>query len=299
MPRSARKAFASSNSPASWPVPGPGRCWPISAPTSSRSRARAAATTPAPGARPSSRTRTARTSSRLLSRLQSRQALDRGRFRDAGRASASCASSRRKRRRADRELQGRRPGEIRPRLREPRDDQPAAGLLLDHRLRPGRPLRGPRRLRLHHPGHGRHHGHHRRAGRRAAEGRRRLRRHLHRPLCGDRHPGGAAQPRPPARAAHRHGAARHDWSACSPTRPELSGLRQVAEAMGNAHPNIAPYQVFPVADGHMLIAGRQRRPVRARLCAILGDPAIAHDERFATNPARVANRGTLSRACSS
>ena len=53
-------------------------------------------------------------------------------------------------------------------------------LLLDHRLRPDRAVRAARRLRLHHPGHGRPHEHHRRArrpaGRRAAEGRRRDRR---------------------------------------------------------------------------------------------------------------------------
>jgi hypothetical protein len=55
-------------------------------------------------------------------------------------------------------------------------DQAGPGLLLDHRLRPGRPLRAPRRLRLPDPGHGRPDVGHRRArrpaGRRPAKGRR-------------------------------------------------------------------------------------------------------------------------------
>jgi hypothetical protein len=70
---------------------------------------------------------------------------------------------------------------------------PRPHLLLDHRLRPERALCAARRLRLHDPGHGRHHVDDRPAGRHAGcgahEDRRRLRRHLHRPLCGDRHPG--------------------------------------------------------------------------------------------------------------
>ena len=37
---------------------------------------------------------------------------------------------------------------------------------------------------------------------------------------------------------------------------------KVPRRMGNAHPNITPYQVFPVADGHIIIATRQRQPVR-------------------------------------
>jgi hypothetical protein len=45
-----------------------------------------------------------------------------------------------------RELQGRRPEEIRPRLRQPESRQSEARLLLDHRLRPDRPLRPARRL---------------------------------------------------------------------------------------------------------------------------------------------------------
>lgn len=59
--------------------------------------------------------------------------------------------------------------------------------------------------------------------------------------------------------------------------------------MGNAHPNIVPYQVFAVADGHFILAiGNDGQ--FTRLCKVLGIEGIAADARFATNPARVANR---------
>lgn len=61
---------------------------------------------------------------------------------------------------------------------------------------------------------------------------------------------------------------------------------------GNAHANIVPYQVFAVADGHIIVAvGNDRQFVR--LCELLGEPALASDERFATNAARVRHRETL------
>lgn len=62
--------------------------------------------------------------------------------------------------------------------------------------------------------------------------------------------------------------------------------------LGNAHPNIVPYQDFPTADGDMILAiGNDGQ--FARFCAIVGHPEWAADERFATNPARVAHRGVL------
>ena len=61
---------------------------------------------------------------------------------------------------------------------------------------------------------------------------------------------------------------------------------------GNAHPNIVPYQVFPSADGHVVIAAGNDEQFR-RLCAFAGLPELADDERFATNAARVRNRDTL------
>ena len=62
--------------------------------------------------------------------------------------------------------------------------------------------------------------------------------------------------------------------------------------LGNAHPNIVPYQVFPVADGHVVIAVGNDGQFK-RLCHILDVPALADDPLYATNPARVKNRTVL------
>jgi crotonobetainyl-CoA:carnitine CoA-transferase CaiB-like acyl-CoA transferase len=59
--------------------------------------------------------------------------------------------------------------------------------------------------------------------------------------------------------------------------------------LGNAHPNISPYEVIPVQDGHIILAVGNDGQFR-RLCTILGIEAVAEDERFATNKARVAHR---------
>ncbi|MGR3838544.1 MAG: CaiB/BaiF CoA transferase family protein [Cognatishimia sp.] len=62
--------------------------------------------------------------------------------------------------------------------------------------------------------------------------------------------------------------------------------------MGNAHPSIVPYQVFPCADGHLVIACGNDRQFAA-LSDALGQAALAQDPRFATNPARVEHRDIL------
>jgi crotonobetainyl-CoA:carnitine CoA-transferase CaiB-like acyl-CoA transferase len=62
--------------------------------------------------------------------------------------------------------------------------------------------------------------------------------------------------------------------------------------MGNAHPNIVPYQVFPTRDGHMVLAVGNDGQF-ARFCEAAGQPQVAADPRFATNPARVAHRAEL------
>jgi crotonobetainyl-CoA:carnitine CoA-transferase CaiB-like acyl-CoA transferase len=62
--------------------------------------------------------------------------------------------------------------------------------------------------------------------------------------------------------------------------------------MGNAHPAVVPYQVFPVADGHVIIACGNDTQF-ARLVALLGAAEMAQDERYRTNAGRVVNRGTL------
>lgn len=64
------------------------------------------------------------------------------------------------------------------------------------------------------------------------------------------------------------------------------------QRMGNAHPNIVPYQVFPTRDGHMVLAvGNDGQFVR--LCEAAGHPALARDQRFTSNPQRVEHRAAL------
>jgi crotonobetainyl-CoA:carnitine CoA-transferase CaiB-like acyl-CoA transferase len=66
----------------------------------------------------------------------------------------------------------------------------------------------------------------------------------------------------------------------------------VPARMGNAHPSIAPYELFQAADRELILAVGNDAQF-ARLCATLGVPGLAADERFATNPARVAARVEL------
>ena len=67
---------------------------------------------------------------------------------------------------------------------------------------------------------------------------------------------------------------------------------KVPQRMGNAHPNITPYQVFPVADGHIIIASGNDGQF-AKLCAVLGEPALAKEEKYIDNKARLAHRAEL------
>ncbi len=62
--------------------------------------------------------------------------------------------------------------------------------------------------------------------------------------------------------------------------------------MGNAHPNLMPYQAFPCRDGWIIIAVGNDGQFR-RFAALLGAPGLADDAEFATNPARVRNRAAL------
>lgn len=60
---------------------------------------------------------------------------------------------------------------------------------------------------------------------------------------------------------------------------------------GNAHTSIVPYQVFPSADGHVIVACGNDGQFR-RLCGVLGT-AWCDDPAYATNPGRVAHRAVL------
>jgi crotonobetainyl-CoA:carnitine CoA-transferase CaiB-like acyl-CoA transferase len=62
--------------------------------------------------------------------------------------------------------------------------------------------------------------------------------------------------------------------------------------LGNAHPSIVPYQSFPTADGEMILAVGNDSQFAA-FCRVAGQPQWSADARFATNAARVQNRGVL------
>ncbi len=70
----------------------------------------------------------------------------------------------------------------------------------------------------------------------------------------------------------------------------------VPHRMGNGHANLAPYQAFACKDGDLIVAvGNDSQFLK--LCRVLG-LALAEDARFATNPARLANRAALIMALS-
>ena len=66
----------------------------------------------------------------------------------------------------------------------------------------------------------------------------------------------------------------------------------VAQRLGNAHPSVAPYDLFATADADIVLAVGTDGQFRA-LTEVLGCPELAGDERFAANSARVANREAL------
>jgi crotonobetainyl-CoA:carnitine CoA-transferase CaiB-like acyl-CoA transferase len=62
--------------------------------------------------------------------------------------------------------------------------------------------------------------------------------------------------------------------------------------MGNAHPSIAPYELFETGEGQLVIAVGTDRQF-SELCRVLGAPELVRDERFIDNRQRVAHRGEL------
>ncbi len=68
--------------------------------------------------------------------------------------------------------------------------------------------------------------------------------------------------------------------------------RQAPQRAGNAHQNIVPYQVFEVADGHLIVAVGNDGQF-ARFCTVAGCSDLPLDPRFATNANRVRHRETL------
>lgn len=62
--------------------------------------------------------------------------------------------------------------------------------------------------------------------------------------------------------------------------------------LGNEHPNIAPYQVVPVKDGHIILAVGNDAQFR-RFCEVVGRDDLRGDPRYGSNESRVANRRAL------
>jgi crotonobetainyl-CoA:carnitine CoA-transferase CaiB-like acyl-CoA transferase len=67
---------------------------------------------------------------------------------------------------------------------------------------------------------------------------------------------------------------------------------KVPRRIGNAHPNIVPYQVFPVADGHIIIATGNDTQF-AKLCGVLGEPEISAEPKYRANSDRLQHREEL------
>ena len=62
-----------------------------------------------------------------------------------------------------------------------------------------------------------------------------------------------------------------------------------AERLGNAHPNIVPYQVFKSSDGHIVLAIGNDKQFKT-FCEFAGAPELPSNPKFASNDARVNNR---------
>ena len=67
---------------------------------------------------------------------------------------------------------------------------------------------------------------------------------------------------------------------------------ETPELLGNAHPNIVPYQVFPTTDGNIIVAVGNDAQFE-RFAAFIGVPELAENKEFATNEHRVRNRDKL------
>ncbi len=67
---------------------------------------------------------------------------------------------------------------------------------------------------------------------------------------------------------------------------------QAPKRLGNAHPNIVPYQTFATADGDIILAVGNDAQFQ-RFCEFAGVPELADEEKFSTNEARVRNRDEL------
>lgn len=87
-----------------------------------------------------------------------------------------------------------------------------------------------------------------------------------------------------------------EWMGYSIYFTEYSGRRH--EPMGISHPTLSPYEAFDTADGRQVVVGVQNDREWARLAAnVLDAPELVRDPRYATGPARTANRDEVTRLC--
>lgn len=80
------------------------------------------------------------------------------------------------------------------------------------------------------------------------------------------------------------------WLVYEGTNYLMSG--QIPQRLGNAHPNIVPYELFPTADGHVIVAVGNDTQFR-RFCDCAGLDGLPEDSRFRGNPDRLRNRAEL------
>ena len=73
----------------------------------------------------------------------------------------------------------------------------------------------------------------------------------------------------------------------------LSGDGSLTPRMGNSHPNVAPYEVFPTVDGHLVLTVGTDYQFR-KFCSVVNRDELAADPRFLTNRDRIVNRRELS-----
>lgn len=67
---------------------------------------------------------------------------------------------------------------------------------------------------------------------------------------------------------------------------------EIPKRIGNSHPNIVPYQEFPVADGHVIVAtGNDNQYVK--FCSVIGGPELAQNPAYKDNIGRLKNRNEL------
>ena len=72
---------------------------------------------------------------------------------------------------------------------------------------------------------------------------------------------------------------------------------EIPKRIGNSHPNIVPYQEFPVADGHVIVAtGNDNQYVK--FCSVIGGSALAQNPAYKDNIGRLKNRNELVRKLS-